>query len=478
MARKNEIDYSAPIFDHLRHDVPNKKQAKFFSSKAKYVAYGGARGGGKSWAMRRKAVMLCMRYEKLRILLLRRTYRELSENHVRPLVAELAGYARFNQQEMSFNFPNGSRLVLGYCDNDADCMRYQGQEYEVIMFDEATNFLENWIRFISSTLRTTRTDFRTRIYFTCNPGGPGHAYIKRLFIDRNYKDKEDPDDYEFIAARVYDNKALMDASPDYVKNLEALPSNIRKAHLEGDWNVYSGQVFDEFRDDPEHYIDRKWTHVIETFTPPANWKIYRAFDHGYSKPFAMTYFAVDEDGRLYELLEIYGCVAGEENVGVKFDVNKIAETVCDVEKSHPYLSGKEIRGIADPAIWQRTTGVSIAETLAEHGLYFDKGENARIPSIQQVHNRLCFDENGIPMIYFFKNCKDMIRTLPTLQYDDNKVEDVDTDGEDHLFDTLRYMCAANPIRSLPNVKERLKMYDPLEADDTMSGVGTYKMMYL
>lgn len=466
----------ALIFEHLRHEVPNKKQVEFFKAKEKYVAYGGARGGGKSWALRRKLVMLCMRYANLRALLLRRTFTELRENHIEPLMRELAGYAKFNQQQMVFTFPNGSRLVLGYCNNDGDCSQYQGQEYEVIAFDEATNFLENWIRFISSCLRTTRTDFRTRIYFSCNPGGPGHAYIKRLFVDREFRDKEDPADYKFIPAKVYDNKVLMAASPDYLKNLEELPSNIRKAHLEGDWNVYSGQVFDEFRDDREHYIDRKFSHVIEPFEPPPHWKIYRAFDHGYSKPFAMTYWAFDEDGRMYELLEIYGCQRGEENVGVKYDVNKIAETVLDVEKSHPYLSGKEIRGIADPAIWQRTTGVSIADTLEAHGLYFEKGENARIPSIQQVHNRLKFDENGIPMMYIFKNCRDMIRTLPTLQYDKNKVEDVDTDGEDHLFDTMRYMCARYPIKSVPSAKEKVKMYDPLEEDE--GGVGTYKMVYL
>lgn len=295
MARKNE----PYIYKVLRRETPNPRQQAFFRAEAANIAYGGARGGGKSWAMRRKLVLLAMRYPGLKLLLLRRTLPELRANHILPLQRELAGYAAWSGAERAFRFPNGSRLVMGYCDSDSDCAQYQGQEYEVIGFEEATNFEPDWLTFIATCLRTTRTDFAPRIYYTCNPGGPGHAYIKRLFIDRAFHDGEDPADYVFIPAKVYDNQVLMQRDPGYLKRLEALPPARRRAHLEGDWNVYEGQVFAEWRDDPAHYADGKWTHVIEPFDIPNTWRVYRSFDFGYAKPFSVGWWAVDFDGRLY-----------------------------------------------------------------------------------------------------------------------------------------------------------------------------------
>lgn len=313
MARKNE----PYIYKVLRRETPNPRQQAFFRAEAANIAYGGARGGGKSWAMRRKLVLLAMRYPGLKLLLLRRTLPELRANHILPLQRELAGYAAWSGAERAFRFPNGSRLVMGYCDSDSDCAQYQGQEYEVIGFEEATNFEPDWLTFIATCLRTTRTDFAPRIYYTCNPGGPGHAYIKRLFIDRAFHDGEDPADYVFIPAKVYDNQVLMQRDPGYLKRLEALPPARRRAHLEGDWNVYEGQVFAEWRDDPAHYADGKWTHVIEPFDIPNTWRVYRSFDFGYAKPFSVGWWAVDFDGRLYRILELYGCVPGEPDTGVR-----------------------------------------------------------------------------------------------------------------------------------------------------------------
>ena len=212
--------------------------------------------------MRRKMVMLAMRYRGLRLLLLRRSLQELRENHILPLQMELGGFATFKKDERAFIFPNGSRLTLGYCDADSDVLQYQGAEYDVIGFEEATHFKEEWIVFICTALRTTKKDFRARVYYTCNPGGVGHAYIKRLFIDRRFEGNERAQDYAFIPAVVYDNRVLMEADPEYVRRLEALPAHKRRAHLEGDWNVYEGQVFEEFRNDPGHYADRLYTHVI------------------------------------------------------------------------------------------------------------------------------------------------------------------------------------------------------------------------
>lgn len=466
------------IFKHLREEVPNEKQIKFFKADAKHIGYGGARGGGKSWAMRRKFVMLAMNYAGLKLLLLRRSMPELRNNHILPLRTELYGYAKYNQDERAFVFPNGSRLALGYCDNEGDQLQYQGQEYDVIGFEEATQFPEEWIKFISTCLRTTRTDFKPRIYYTMNPGGAGHEYIKRIFIDRHFNDGENPDDYVFIQATVYDNKVLMEANPEYIDLLKALPAHKRKAHLDGDWNVYEGQVFEEFRNDEAHYEDRQFTHVIKPFEIPDQWKIYRSFDFGYSKPFSVAWWAVDYDGRVYRILELYGCVANEPNTGIRWTPDEIFKEVKRIENEHRWLKDKQIFGVADPAIWDRSGGVSIAEVAEKYGVYFDKGDHKRLPGLMQVHYRMEFDENGIPMMYIFSTCKAFIRTIPLLTYDPHKPEDIDTTQEDHVIDETRYFLMLNPMKPIKPKENKRIEYNPLDdIDDTQTDRYAFYLKY-
>ena len=453
------------IFRHLREEVPNPKQIEFFKAQATHIGYGGARGGGKSWAGRRKAVLLCMNYDALKGVLLRRTMPELRNNHIIPLRSELHGYAKYNQDERAFLFPNGSRLMLGYCDNEGDLLQYQGQEFDFIIFEESTHFPEEWIRFICTSLRTTRKDFKPRVYYTTNPGGVGHGYIKRIFIDRSFKEGENPDDYVFIQASVYDNKVLMDANPEYIDMLKALPEHKRKAHLDGCWDVYEGQVFEEFRNDSTHYEDRRYTHVIPPFTPPKEWRIWRSFDFGYSKPFSCAWWAVDYDGRIYRILELYGCVKNEADVGVKWSPDEIFKEIARIESEHDWLKDKHINGVADPAIWDKSHGISIAETGEKYGVYFDKGDHKRLAGWMQVHYRMQFDENGIPMMYIFSNCKAFIRTIPLLTYDPNKPEDILTSLEDHVADECRYLCMANPMKPIKVEDRTPAVYNPLDSDD-------------
>ncbi|MBR2894999.1 MAG: phage terminase large subunit [Oscillospiraceae bacterium] len=464
----------ALIFKHLREEVPNPRQQEFFKAQARHIGYGGARGGGKSWAARRKAVMLCMRYDNLKGLLLRRTMPELRNNHIIPLQMELNGYARYKNEERAFLFPNGSRLSLGYCDSDGDLLQYQGQEFDFILFEEATHFPEDWILFITTSLRTTRTDFKPRVYYTTNPGGVGHEYFKRIFIDRRFRENERPEDYLFIPATVYDNKVLMEANPEYVEILKALPEHKRKAHLDGCWDLYEGQIFEEFRNDPSHYDDRCWTHVIQPFDIPQGWRICRSFDFGYSKPFSCAWWAVDYDGRLYRILELYGCVANEPDVGVKWSPEEIFTEIARIEREHPWLKGKHIYGVADPAIWDASRGVSIAETAEKYGIYFDPGDHARLPGWMQVHYRLRFDDNGIPMLYVFSNCKAFIRTMPLLLYDANRPEDIDTKQEDHVADEVRYLCMANPIQPVISTVCGQKVYNPLEEETAHDAYAFYR----
>lgn len=425
-------------------DAPSERQQLFFEARTKHIAFGGARGGGKSWAVRSKVKMLCSRYAGIKCLIVRRTYPELVNNHITQLRSELLGIARYNDKDKVLRFPNGSSIHFMYCAKDGDLDRLQGTEYDVICLDEATQLSEYQMRSIVACLRGTNR-FPKRVYYTCNPGGQGHQYIKRLFIDRRYEPGEDPADYTFIQSLVTDNHALMAAQPDYIKQLEALPPKLRDAWLYGRWDIFEGQFFEELRDDPEHYKDRVNTHVIAPFEIPPQWKIYRSFDWGYARPFSCGWWAVDYDGVAYRILEMYGCTR-EPNEGVKWVPDRVFEEIHKVEVDHPWLKGKEIIGIADPAIWDAETGESISEVAGRHGVLFSPADNTRLAGWMQVHYRLAFDEAGHPMMYIFNNCKAFIRTMPLLMYDEHKVEDLDTDGEDHVADEVRYFCMARPIK--------------------------------
>lgn len=434
---------------------PSAKQILFLQAKKRYVGYGGARGGGKSWAIDCKAILLANRWAGIKILIVRRTLVELRNNHIDPLKRMLKGIAKYNQQERKFIFGNGSTIAFEYYDSDNDSMKYQGVEYDVIFVDEATQLKEEWLKIITTCCRGVN-HFPKRIYFTCNPGGPGHGYIKRIFIDKVYQSGERAEDYEFIQSLVTENKALMESSPEYIAFLEALPPKLKEAWLYGSWNIADGMFFEGFRDLPEHYDDRRFTHVINPFQPPAHWPIYRSHDWGFGKPSATGYFTVDENGVLYQILEIYTVqYSGRDvipNVGTKMPPDQLYTEIAKFEHEHPWLAGKKIVGIADPAIWDAESGISFAETAAKHGVFFNPGDNKRIPGWMQVQYRLMFDEDGFPQMYIFKNCVNTIRTLPLLEFDKNKDGDLDSSGEDHAADMIRYMCQWRPTRP-PAMKE-------------------------
>lgn len=403
---------------------------------------------GKSWAVRTKAKMLAARYAGIRILIVRRTYPELTENHIRILRTELKGIAKYNSQEKTLMFSNSSMIKFMYCKNDADLGSIQGHEYDVIFIDEAAQLSEFQMKAIAVCCRGVN-DFPKRIYYTCNPGGQGHAYIKRIFIDRNFLPTENPSDYTFIQALVDDNKALMEAQPEYVQLLDSLPYKLREAWRHGRWDVFEGQVFGEFVDDPEHYYDQQWTHVIAPFEIPPTWTIIRGYDHGYAKPFSCGWYAVAPGGRMYRIRELYGCT-GEADMGVEWDVPQIAEKIREIEHDDPNLQGRHIYGIADTAIFASQSGPSIAEQFEECQVYFDKADKHRLPGKMQCHYRLAFDEMGVPMFYVFNTCKNFIRTIPALIYSEHDPEDVDTSMEDHIYDEFRYVAMSRPIE--PRIK--------------------------
>ncbi len=448
----------------MRMEPPSEKQKLFMRAKEKYVIFGGARGGGKSWAVRWKAVLLCGKYPGIRVLIMRKSYPELLENHIKPLQAQLSGVARYNSLTHEIRFPNGSSIKFMFCGKDSDLMKIQGHEYDVIAIDEATQMTEYQIKTVMACLRGANS-FPKRMYMTCNPGGPGHQYIKRL-KERRFRSDENPADYVFIQSLVTDNKALMEKQPDYIEQLKAQPPKQREAWLHGNWDVYEGQFFEEFRDDPGHYADRKFTHVIPPFEPPPGWRIYRSFDWGYARPFSCGWWAVDPDGVFYRILELYGCRQdhGEDvpNEGVKWVDDKIFSEIARIEREHPWLKGRRVQGVADPSIWAGAeNGISRYDTAVRHRVYFEKGNNDRIPGWMQCHYRLAFDENGYPMMYVFNTCRAFIRTVPLLRYDDHVPEDLDSTMEDHAADEWRYFCMLNPMKPSMAAEQQIIFSDPL-----------------
>lgn len=460
--------------------TPSPKQELFLTDTHRHVAFGGARGGGKSFAVRLKAVILCLKHSGISVMIVRKSFPELTANHIKPLKEMLRcgakdAVAKYNDSKKEITFPNGSEILFRYCDTEKDVDRYQGTEVDVLFLDEATQLSEDQMKKICACVRGVNS-FPKRIYYTCNPGSKGHGYIKRLFIDKVYESGEHPEDYSFIQSLVTDNKALMEQNPDYIKQLEALPPKLREAWLNGRWDVFEGAFFEEFRATPdpqachdagitveEALQEHRWTHVVKPFDIPKSCKIYRSYDFGYGKPFAVNWYAVDYDETAYMILELYGCT-GTPNEGVKWTPEEQFKEVARIEREHPYLKGRKIQGVADPSIWDGSRGIAIIEEAEKQHLLFDKGINDRIPGWMQVHERLKFDENGKAMLYIFENCKDTIRTIPLMMYSEkvNRMEDLDTDLEDHIADSLRYFCMARPIAPREIEVKKKPMHDPLD----------------
>ena len=456
---------------------PSPKQKLFLIDTHRHVAFGGARGGGKSWSVRIKSIILAFKHKGIRICIIRRTYPELIENHIKPLREMLQcgaknSVAKYNDSRKELKFANGSEILFRYCNAEKDLDNFQGVQFDIIFFDEATQLKQEWITKICACVRGVN-DFPKRTYYTMNPGGASHGYFKRLFIDKVYENGEYAEDYSFIQSLVTDNKALMESNPEYIKQLEALPPKLREAWLNGRWDVFEGAFFEEFRATPEPQAchdagitvedalqEHRYTHVIKPFKIPNGWKIYRSYDFGFGKPFAVNWYAVDYEGIAYMILELYGCT-GTPNDGVKWSPEQQFREVARIEREHPYLAGKRIHGVADPSIWDGSRGIAIIEEAEKQGIWFEKGINDRIPGWMQIHERLKFDEYGKAMLYIFDNCKDTIRTIPLMMYDEHKPEDLDTDGEDHICDSLRYFCMMRPVKPREIEVKEIPMHDPL-----------------
>lgn len=460
---------------------PQPRQAAFMARPEYEALYGGAAGGGKSDALVVEALRQ-VHIPHYKGLILRKTYPQLAELIDKTLNYYPRAYpkARYNASSHTWTFPSGARIIFGSMQYTKDRTRYQGQAYDYIAFDELTHFTYDEYSYLFSRNRPNGPGTRVYIRATANPGGIGHGWVKERFVTAAPPmtpiEEEvlwySPDGEEhstvqrriFVPASVFDNQALLANDPAYVQRLAAMPEAERNALLYGDWDSFSGQVFTEWRNDPAHYKDHRQTHVIEPFPVPENWAIWCGLDWGYSRPFSVGWYAVDRQRRLYRIRELYGCT-GTPNEGVKWEPAAVARRIKQIEAQDLNLRGRTIRRVGDPAIWGSDGTESIGALMEREGVYFDRGDHARIDGKMQVHNRLAFDADGYPRLQVFSTCKHFIRTVPALVYDETDVEDIDTDGEDHIYDELRYVCMANPIAPPERKTPEQRAWSPLDADE-------------
>lgn len=394
---------------------PNPKQAEFFASRAKFTAYGGARGGGKSWALRRKLVAICLRYEGATCLLVRRSYAELKANHLTAFLGEYGSFLEYREAEKTLFFPNGSRIVFGFCSSDRDMLRYQGQEYDVIAIDEATQLSEEKFQIFKACLRGVNPCPK-RMYLTCNPGGVGHAWVKRLFVDREYREGENPEDYVFVRALVSDNTYLLAKDPEYKKQLEGLPTKLREAWLFGRWDVFEGQFFPEFDES---------RHVCEPSELPRMNRYFLAFDYGFDMLAALLVGVRGEE--VYILREVCepGLTLGEAAARL-------------VKEFSPY---RMMYAVASPDLWNRRqdSGKSGMEIMqAVKGMPpMVAADDRRIPGWRVVREYLAGER---PRLHISSLCSRLIRSMSALLCDRVRVEDAASEPHavTHAPEALRY----------------------------------------
>jgi hypothetical protein len=450
---------------------PQPKQAIFLSRPENEVFYGGAAGGGKSDAIIVRPLRQ-VHIPHFRAIIFRKTFPEASQLIDRSIELYKKAFprAKYNDNKHVWTFPSGAKVSFGSMQHKKDRIKHQGKYYDEINFDEVTHFTWDEYSYMFSRNRPGGPGTSVSIGATGNPGGRGHGWVKQRFIDsmkpyQRYiaKIKVQGKTYIksriFIPATVFDNKILLANDPNYIASLGQLPEAERKALLFGDWNTFQGQVFLEWRDDPTHYQDRLWTHVISPFQIPREWKRFCTLDWGYSRPFSVAWWAMDYDGRLYRERELYGCTSVPDR-GVRWTPGQVAEKIKEIEEK--YYPGIHFQRIADPAIFQRTTGESIAWTFENHQIYWEPGDNQRIPGKMQFHYRLAFDDEGRPMFYSFSWNRGFNRTIPALVYSDTDVEDVDTKTEDHQYDEARYLFMENPIPAPKAIGIEEQPYNPLD----------------
>jgi hypothetical protein len=376
--------------------------------------------------------------------------------------------AEWRAYDRTFTFRGGGRVRFRPLENTSDAQRFQGQNVSHIAVEEAGNYPDpRAIDMLFGALRS-KAGVPVQMILTANPGGPGHQWIKHRYIDpapmglkplrRKLDNGEMSHEYCYIPSRVQDNQLLLQADPGYIQRLHLVGSpELVRAWLQGDWTVTLGAYF------PEFSLDR---HVVAPIELPAHWHRFRAMDWGSARPFSVGWYAVATGdvlpqfprGSLLRYREWCGST-GQPNVGLKLTAEEVAAGILQREQND-MPSDRRMIGYLDPAAFAQDGGPSLAERMARVGCHFVAADNKRIGDLgraggwDEVRSRLRGDGEK-PALLIFSTCKDLIRTLPALQHDRSRPEDVDTEAEDHAADELRYACMSRPyVRDAPVEKPK------------------------
>ncbi|MFB0847326.1 phage terminase large subunit [Paenibacillus oleatilyticus] len=475
---------------------PQPRQQKYHQAKDyDEMLYGGAAGGGKSEATIWDALKYALQYPASRQIIFRRTFPDLQRSIImRTLQVYPKELGRYNQSKHEWTFVNGSIIELAHWDNDSDFMKYQGAEYDRIRWEELTQFEERWYTYMLSRLRGSKP-YPRAVQSTTNPGGIGHSWVKRRFIDigppeqvhemQEFDDNGNPLHWPegmpnagepiirkriFIPANVFDNKALIDNDPGYVARLMSLPDNERKQLLEGDWDTFAGQYFSEFS---------RAIHVVEPFEIPDHWKRFRALDEGYNDPFVCLWIALDPKGTAY----IY-----REFVKPKLLTSEQVEAVrlySPVTERYEYT-------VADTSFWNKakTENVTPAEIFAQHSVPLIQAKKERVNGWKRLREWLHVYEAidhvtgkryKTANLKIFCTCLKAIEAIPSMIHDDRHVEDVAEHPLDHVPDALRYWCMSRPQNNSkepawsasPDSLERRRRHEDEDDDDEQMGMSTF-----
>ena len=394
----------------------------------------------------------------------------MDENHIQPICNAVLplGIAKFNNQNHRLTFANGSTIQFGNWEGEESERHYNGLEYDWIFLDEATQFTERAFNFLGGCLRGVN-DFPKRMYLTCNPGGVGHNWVKRLFIDKQYKthcenpeENENPADYTFIFATVEDNKFLLESSPLYLRNLANMPEDVRRAYRYGDWDAIGGNYFKNFS---------RRTHVVPAFVIPKNWERYRSFDYGLDM-FSCFWYAIDQDGRMW----FYRNYEHKDLI------------ISDAAKAALDHSMEPVKATyAPPDMWnrQRETGRTMAEVFAENGLPLVRSDNNRVQGhmlmkemlaekpVNDPYVKKMFKAEKLPMLMFFDTVNaNVFSDIESIQADDDNPNDCAKDPHDltHSIDGIRYGVVPHKM-SAQQIEEEYVEDDDTPADyfEVMTG---------
>lgn len=435
-----------------------QKQTEFDKAieKTENILYGGSKGGGKSHGLREIMLKRRIQYSKSRGVIFRKTYPELYNNHINPLLTKFPILKQFYKQDnKEITLPNGSVLMFRHCEHEKDLEKHQGVEYQDLAIEEAGEWPEHWFHYLKGSNRSSNPAIPVRCLLTGNPGGIGHKWLKRLFIDRNFREGiENPKDFAFIPAKVSDNPALMKNDPNYVNRLKLNKNEqLVKAYLEGSWDIQAGQFFD--------MVSRE-THMCDPFEIPSHWKKMGMFDYGYNHPAAFLWLASDTDGDVYVYREYVK--AGKRPEEIALDLLEYPDTL----KLGSIPSGHDC--------WSKQAGApSIEEKMREASkgkIILHKANIERVLGAQQVRDYLVLrqSKDGIkkPRLIFFRNCPITFDCITRMTHDDKKPEDVmkvdAEDGDpytgDDPYDALRHGLMDRPRLSYdPKPPKRRDYYD-------------------